>query len=67
MNKEPFVIDVRPVRSEIISPKELLDLSKKSPGLIERAEFVPPRMGSRDFGRFRVRYSRPRLRSFQFE
>lgn len=62
MNKEPFVIDMRSVRSEVLTPRELLELSKRSPGLIEKAEFMPPRVGSKDFGKFHVRYSRPRLR-----
>lgn len=63
MKKTPFVIDVRPVRSEIISADEYMKLSKDSPGLIERAEFMPPRVGAPGFGNFLVRYARTRHRS----
>lgn len=62
MKQQPFVVDVRPVRDEIISSAEYLRITKESPGLIERAQFVPPMVGQRDFGRFRVRYTRPRHR-----
>lgn len=62
MKKTPFVVDVRPVRSETLSASEYLKLSKESPGLIERAEFVLPRLGDLNFGSFLVRYSRTRHR-----
>jgi hypothetical protein len=63
MKKTPFVIDIRPVRSEVISSAEYLQLSKTSPGLIERAQFVPPTPGTKGFGGFFVRYSRTRHRA----
>ena len=62
MKTDPFVLDVRPVRTETLSAREDLKLQETSPGLIERAEFVPPRQGDRGFGRFVVRYSRARHR-----
>lgn len=62
MKKTPFVVDVRPVRSERLSASDYLKLSKETPGLIERAEFVLPRLGDADFGKFQVRYSRVRHR-----
>lgn len=63
MKQTPFVIDVRPVRSETLSAKEYLRLLKDSPGLIDRAQFMPPRVGASDFGNFVVRYARTRHRS----
>lgn len=65
MKQTPFVIDVRPVRSETLSAKEYMQLSKDSPGLIGRAEFIPPRQGSSDFGKFLVRYTRTRHRAVE--
>lgn len=62
MKKTPFVVDVRPVRSEKLSSSEFLKVSKESPGLIERASFHLPRLGSSSFGKFEVRYSRVRHR-----
>lgn len=63
MKQAPFVIDIRPVRSEVISSAEYLKLTKESPGLIERAQFVPPTQGGKGFGSFFVRYSRTRHRT----
>lgn len=65
MKKTPFVVDVRPVRIEKISASEFLKLTKESPGLIERAAFHLPRLGSPDFGKFEVRYSRTRHRMIE--
>lgn len=62
MNK-PFVVDVRPVRSETISAKEYLRLQTENPTLIERAEFIPPMPGIPGFGVFHVRYTRARHRA----
>ena len=61
--KKPFVVDVRPVRSEIISVKEYLRLQTDSPSLIERAEFIPPLLGISGFGTFQVKYTRTRHRN----
>lgn len=61
--KKPFVVDVRPVRSETISAKEYLKLQAENPTLIERAEFIPPILGFSGFGMFQVRYTRTRHKS----
>ena len=61
--QQPFIIDVRPVRSEMISARQYLKLVAEKPSLIARAEFVPPRAGSRGFGEFLVRYTRARHRA----
>lgn len=58
--KKPFIVDVRPVRRETISPSEYLKLLAENPTLIERAEFIAPRIGRNDFGVFDVRYTRSR-------
>lgn len=60
---KPFVVDVRPVRSETISAKEYLKLMAENPTVVNRAEFVPPKPGNRGFGAFLVHYARPRHRS----
>lgn len=61
MNKsqEAFVVDLRPVRSERLSPREYLRTQKERPGTIEKAEFILPRLGEKGFGHFMVRYRRP--------
>lgn len=58
--KKPFVVDVRPVRSERLTPQEYLELQAEHPSLIERAEFIPPLPGLAGFGMFQVRYTRAR-------
>lgn len=60
---KPFIVDVRPVRSETISPKEYLRLISEHPTLIDRAQFVPPAQGASGFGTFFVRYTRARHKS----
>lgn len=62
MKASPFVVDVRPVRSENITAEEYMRITKESPTLIERAQFVPPSQGKPGFGSFMVRYSRARHR-----
>ena len=62
MKRTPLVVDVLPVRNEMLSPEEYLALTEKSPGAIERAEFVPPTPGKPGFGSFFVRYRRGRER-----
>jgi hypothetical protein len=65
MKTAPFVVDVRPVRSENISVKEYLRLIESSPGLIEKAQFVAPIQGKKGFGMFSVKYSRARHRALE--
>lgn len=58
--KKPFIVDVRPVRSENLTPKEYLKIIQSDPTLIDRSQFVPPTPGIQGFGHFFVRYSRTR-------
>jgi len=61
---KPFTVELRPVRSEKVSPQEYLKLLQECPGLVERAQFVPPKPGEdRDFGEFFVNYTRARQKS----
>ena len=50
------------VRKEVMPPEQFLSLSKKSPHLIARSRFVPPRIGEQGFGSFEVQYSVPMLK-----
>ena len=50
------------VRNETVTPAEYLRISKKSPHLIARSRFVPPRIGERSFGALEIQYSVPVLR-----
>lgn len=57
--KRAVDIEVYPVRSEDLDPKDFIDLVERNPGLIGRSTIVPPRLGSRGFGRIHVEYTRP--------
>lgn len=62
MKKTPFVVDIRPVHSETLTAKDYLKLTIDSPGLIQKARFVPPGPSANHFGKFVVQYSRARYR-----
>lgn len=62
MKKSFRVVDVTPVKEEILSSKEFVRLSEKSPHLIAKSRFLLPEIGKRGFGRFEVRYTVPMLR-----
>ena len=62
MKNKDFIIDVRPVRSEVISAREFIKLTEDDPTLIEKVEFQPPRPGKSGFGNFFVHYTRLRHR-----
>ena len=63
MKTNPFVIDMRPVRSEKLTAEEYLKLQVENPTLIKRAEFIPPLPGIPGFGMFNVSYTRARYKS----
>ena len=46
-------INVRPIKSETLSPKEFVKVKR---GDIERAKVIPPRIGSNSLGRIKVEY-----------
>ncbi|WP_321913539.1 hypothetical protein [Paraburkholderia sp. J11-2] len=52
-------IDVLPVESEILTPSEFLKLMTTKPSMIKESKVVPGRLGTKDFGSFRVTYTRP--------
>jgi len=60
--RQPLVIDVTPVRSEVLSPQEFLRLTEESPHLIQRSRFVGPKVGRPGFGGFEVQYAVPMLK-----
>lgn len=53
---------MEPVRREVIGAKEFLRLTKEASPMIERSRFIPPKLGSNNFGEFEVVYSVPMLR-----
>ena len=59
MKRAPITLDVVPVESEVLSPKAFLRLVKENPTMVKSSQVVPPKAGSRGFGSFVVRYSRP--------
>lgn len=62
MKKTPFIVDIRPVHSETLTAEDYLKVTTNSPGLIQKARFVPPGPGASHFGKFVVQYSRARHR-----
>jgi len=58
MKNAAFIVDVLPVRREVLTPAQYLELAHKSPSAIEQSQFVPPSFGSSGFGGFSVRYRR---------
>jgi hypothetical protein len=65
MKKRLSLIDVTPVRQEVVSATEFVRITRDSPHLIAGSRFVPPTIGRRDFGGFDVRYSVPILKHKQ--
>lgn len=61
-DSRPFVIDMAPVRKEVLSPQEFLRLTEESPHLIQRSRFIGPKVGRSGFGSFEVQYSIPVLK-----
>ena len=51
-----------PVRREVVSPAEYKRIISESPSLVERARFIAPVVGERDYGAFELHYSVPMLR-----
>ena len=51
-----------PVRREVVSPAEYKRIISESPSLVQRARFLAPMVGERDYGAFELHYSVPMLR-----
>lgn len=47
-------IDLLPKREKVVRPEEFLTMSAKERSNIQSSRFVPPSLGSRDFGHFVV-------------
>lgn len=52
-------IEMRPISSEILSPKEYMRLQENKAGSIKSVEFIRPRLGDNHFGKFQVTYKHP--------
>ncbi|HCT6470059.1 hypothetical protein [Morganella morganii] len=46
-------------KSVYVDAQELLEASKNQRDSIESVKFIPPRIGGKGFGRFRVQYKHP--------
>lgn len=62
MKRNFGTMELTPIKEETLTSKEFLRLSQESPHLITRSRFVPPVIGKKDFGSFRVRYAVPILK-----
>ena len=62
MSRKHDLIELKPVQSERLSPKEFLSLTKDRPHIIARSRFVAPTVGGSDFGTFDVKYAMPILK-----
>ncbi len=47
---------------KVVSPESLLKILEGDTSEIETIEFIPPRIGSDDFGRFKVKWEFPQIR-----
>lgn len=58
---ESTVLDATIKRTEVMSPSDFLELANRSPGDIQRVDFVLPRSGSFPFGGFKVKFTKPKI------
>jgi len=58
--------DILPVKQELLSAKDFLELKKNNPHLIAHTKIVPPKLGADDFGGILVQYSRPMYKNLEF-
>lgn len=63
MKKTLPIIDMTPVKREVVSAREFARITSERPYAIARSRFVPPRIGSKGFGGFEVEYTTPMLRT----
>ena len=63
MKKTPQIIDMTPVKHEVVSAQEFVRIAVERPYAVARSRFVPPRIGSKGFGSFEVEYTTPILRT----
>tara|TARA_R110001592_G_scaffold296139_1_gene566457 strand:- start:8214 stop:8411 length:198 start_codon:yes stop_codon:yes gene_type:complete len=56
-----------PIKEEMISSKEYIELSKKEPHEIKKAQFVPPKLGQSGYGEFKVLYKTAKLKKLILE
>lgn len=47
---------LKPVKSRVVSADEFLVISSVRKGNIESSRFIPPKIGEKGFGRFRVTF-----------
>lgn len=47
--------------TEDVSPEQFVRLSKDGMAEIESVRFIPPKISSRSFGNFRIKYHKPKL------
>jgi hypothetical protein len=60
--KQARLVELAPIRSEVMGVDQFLILSKRAPLDIKRSRFLPPKLGEAGFGRVEVEYSIPILR-----
>lgn len=52
---------LRPIKTERLTAIKFLEISEKSNN-IEKSRFIPPKLGSKGFGKFEVTYRIPELK-----
>lgn len=60
--KQARLVELSPIRSEVMAVDQFLQLSKRAPLDIKRSRFLPPKLGESGFGSVEVEYSVPILR-----
>ena len=59
-----MLIDIKAVKSEMITPVKYLELTEKEKNNIENAKIVPPVLGAGNFGMVEVTYKTPLYKGF---
>jgi hypothetical protein len=50
------IVTLKPIKSRTVSADEFLVISKKSKDNIESSRFIPPAIGSKGMGKFKVTF-----------
>lgn len=54
-----MLFKTRQVTDEILTPRQFLDLSKEEKSNIIESKIIPPQLGKKEYGKFKVTYKDP--------
>lgn len=53
------IITLKPIKNKRITPERFMRLTEKEKKNIKEIHFIPPKLGDKNFGSFRLTYKRP--------